>query len=155
MKEYFMLEALKEAQKAFNSNEVPVGAVIVCHNEIIACAHNQKEKNNDVLSHAELLAIREAEKKIGNWRLSDCEIYVTLEPCPMCASALQQARISKIYYGVDNIDLNMHKIVQKIILPTNTNPGIELVGGLLSDQSKKMLTEFFMKKRKEQTFDIK
>jgi tRNA(adenine34) deaminase len=99
MKEYFMEEALKEAERALQLKEVPVGAVIVKNDTIIARAHNLKETLNDPTAHAEILAIREACRVLNNWRLTGCEVYVTLEPCAMCASAIGQARIKKLYIG--------------------------------------------------------
>lgn len=95
----FMEEALKEAELAFKSSEVPVGAVIVKNGKIIAAEHNRKEELNDCTAHAEILAIREASKVIKNWRLNGCHMYVTLEPCPMCAGAIASARLSKITIG--------------------------------------------------------
>lgn len=95
----YMNEAYKEALKALKFDEVPVGAIIVKDNKIIARAYNKKEINNNVLGHAELIAIQKASKKIGSWRLNGCEMYVTLEPCSMCLSALIHSRIDKVYYG--------------------------------------------------------
>ncbi|MBL4937559.1 nucleoside deaminase [Clostridium sp. YIM B02515] len=99
MKDFYMKEALKEAYKAIDLKEIPVGAIIVKHNIIIARTHNLKESLKDAAAHAEILAIKEASKVLNNWRLKDCEMYVTLEPCPMCASAIAQARVSKLYIG--------------------------------------------------------
>lgn len=101
-KEKFMKEALKEAKKAYDRDEIPVGAVIVRDGKIIARAHNSKESSKNAVAHAEILAIQKACKKLESWRLLDCEMYVTLEPCPMCAGALINARISKIYIGTDD-----------------------------------------------------
>ena len=100
--EKFMKEALKEAKKAYDKEEIPVGAVIVKEGKIIARAHNSKEISKNAVSHAEILAIQKACKKLESWRLLDCEMYVTLEPCPMCAGAIINARISKIYIGTDD-----------------------------------------------------
>ena len=100
--EKFMKEALKEAKKAYDKEEIPVGAVIVKDGKIIARAHNSKEISKNAVSHAEILAIQKACKKLESWRLLDCEMYVTLEPCPMCAGAIINARISKIYIGTDD-----------------------------------------------------
>ena len=97
--EYFMKQAIKEANKAYQKLEVPVGAIIVKDGEIIARAHNQKETKTDTTKHAEIIAIQKASKKLNAWRLEDCEMYVTLEPCSMCAGAILQARIAKVYYG--------------------------------------------------------
>ena len=98
-KEYFMKEALKEAKKAYNKLEVPVGVVIVKDDKIIARAYNQKEMKNSPIKHAEIIAIEKACRKLNNWRLNDCEMYVTLEPCPMCTGAIINSRIKKIYIG--------------------------------------------------------
>ena len=103
MKYEFMQEAIKQAKKAYELDEVPIGAVIVKDNKVIAVGYNQKNKLNNVLKHAEIIAIEQAQQKLNNWRLNDCEIYVTLEPCPMCASAIQQSRIEKVYYGLSKM----------------------------------------------------
>lgn len=99
MKNKFMEEAYKEAIKARDEDEVPVGAVIVKNGKIIAREHNRKEKNNDPMGHAEILCIKKACKKVGDWYLKDCEMYVTLEPCVMCAGAIMHSRIEKVFYG--------------------------------------------------------
>jgi tRNA(adenine34) deaminase len=99
MKNKFMEAAYKEAIKARDEDEVPVGAVIVKNGKIIARAHNRKEKNNDPMGHAEILCIKKACKKVGDWYLKDCEMYVTLEPCVMCAGAIMHSRIEKVFYG--------------------------------------------------------
>lgn len=103
-KDKFMNAALEEARKAYELKEVPVGVVIVKAGKIISKAHNLKEFNKDVTAHAEIIAIRNAERVLDNWRLSDCEMYVTLEPCPMCASAIAQSRIKKLYIGTSDIN---------------------------------------------------
>ena len=99
MQQKFMKAALKEAQKAYDKLEVPVGCVIVKDNKIIARAHNLKETKTDTTKHAEILAIQKASKKLKSWRLTDCDMYVTLEPCSMCAGAIIQSRLNKVYYG--------------------------------------------------------
>lgn len=98
----YMKVALKEAQKAFEKEEIPVGAIIVKDGKVIAKAHNSKETSKNACGHAEILAIEKACKKLNNWRLLNCEMYVTLEPCPMCAGALINSRISKVYIGTDD-----------------------------------------------------
>ena len=98
-KQYYMEQALKEAKKAYKKLEVPVGAIIVKDGKIIARAHNQKETKTDTTKHAEILAIQKASKKLKSWRLIDCEMYVTLEPCTMCAGAIINSRIKKVYIG--------------------------------------------------------
>ena len=102
MKEKFMKEALKEAKKAYDKDEIPVGGIVVKDNKIIARAHNLKEGKNNAICHAEILAIQKACKKLDSWRLLDCEMYVTLEPCSMCAGALINSRIKKIYIGTSD-----------------------------------------------------
>ena len=99
---YYMSLALKEAQKAFKHNEIPVGCIIVKNNKIIAKAYNKREKNNKAIDHAEILAITKANKKIKNWRLDECIMYVTMEPCMMCCGAIEQSRIKKVIYGCEN-----------------------------------------------------
>ena len=102
MEEKFMKEALKEAKKAYNKLEVPVGAVIVKDGKIIARGYNQKETKTDTTKHAEIIAIQKASQKLKSWRLLDCEMYVTLEPCSMCAGAIINSRIKKVYYGTSD-----------------------------------------------------
>lgn len=148
--------ALKEAKKAFNQNEVPVGAIIVYNDTIIAKAYNEKEQKKSIFAHAEILAIHKATKKLKNWRLENCDIYVTLEPCPMCTSAIQQSRIRKIYYGVENSDKKNHEIFSNICKGTNTNKSTAFCGKILEDQCAKILKDFFQKQRNkniEQKFD--
>lgn len=100
--EKYMKEALKWAQKALDINEVPVGAVIVFHDEIIGWGYNSRQSTMDITGHAEIMAIRQASQNLQSWKLNDCIMYVTLEPCIMCAGAIQQARIEKLYYGADD-----------------------------------------------------
>ena len=114
-KEYYMKEALKEAKKAYKKQEIPVGAIIVKDGNIIARGYNQKELKKDSTMHAEIIAIRKASKKIGAWRLNDCEMYITLEPCPMCAGAIVQSRIKKIYIGTESNIKSNKKIVESIL----------------------------------------
>ena len=114
MNKLFMNCALEEAQKAFVENEVPVGAIIVKDNVIIARSHNLKVKTSNIMNHAEIIAINMASDKLKDWRLNDCEMYITLEPCPMCASAIQQSRISKVYIGTKSNAISNTEIVEKI-----------------------------------------
>ena len=101
MKEYFMKMAYCEAKKAYKNDEIPVGCVIVCENEIVACGYNKKERKNNALMHAEIIAIDKASRKLGSWRLDNCDIYVTLEPCMMCMGAIIESRIRNVYYLLD------------------------------------------------------
>ena len=146
--EKFMNVALQEAQMAMIADEVPIGAVIVHQGKIIAKAHNLKEGNQDVLAHAELLAIRQAESKFKNWRLLDCTIYVTLEPCPMCASAIQQARINRIVYGTSNADTQNEKIISQIFSLSAINPTVQITKNVMEEECRELLNTFFRKKRK-------
>ncbi len=138
--------ALKEAKKAFLENEVPVGAVIVCNGEIVAMAHNKKMKSNCIFNHAEILAIKKACKKKGDWRLSDCELYVTLEPCPMCAGAIRESRIKKIYIGTYSNIVSNKNVIKNILCNDNYNHCVEIE--YLNDfDCSKILTDFFSCKR--------
>lgn len=142
-KEYFDI-AFEEAKKSFHNDEVPVGAVIVQNGKIISTGHNAKESKNCVLEHAELNAIKEASKKLNNWRLNDCDIYVTLEPCEMCAAAIKQARISTIYSALSNDDQNIHSRVVSILDKDKSNPQVLLINDLEKERAKKLLNEFFV-----------
>jgi len=143
----FLEEAFLNAEKAYNNNEVPIGAVIVKNNEIISYGFNLKEKNSCVLDHAELIAIAAAEQKVGNWRLDDCDIYVTLDPCPMCASAIKQARIKNVYSALTNSDKITTEIIKMIFLADKTNPPVNLFSNLSPEKSRKLLNSFFEKQR--------
>ena len=136
------------ANRAFENDEVPVGAVIVKNNEVISFGFNSKERDSSVLSHAELIAICEAEKKLGNWRLDGCDMYVTLDPCPMCASAIKQSRISNVYSALSSSDVRNFDIISDIFLPDGLNPGVSFNTNISPEKSKKLLSEFFEMKRK-------
>ena len=138
-----MRRALELAEQA--DGEIAVGAVIVKNGEIIACACNKKEQNNDVTSHAEILAIREAEQKLGNWRLDDCEMYVTLEPCPMCAWAIINSRLKTVYFG--SYDTNYGALGSKIDLRQIANSKLEVYGGILEQECNEVLKNCFDKIR--------
>ena len=147
MKIKYMMEAIKEAKKAYDIDEVPIGAVIVKNDRIIARGYNKKNKLNNVLKHAEIIAIEKAQKKLNNWRLNDCDIYITLEPCPMCASAIQQSRISKVYYGLENSDKNNRKIINQIFNGSNTNKEVSCEKNICVEEIKEIMKEFFKNKR--------
>lgn len=149
MNEIFMDLAIKQAELAMQENEIPIGCVIVNGDKIIAVAHNMKEKSRMVTRHAEIIAIEEASKQIGNWRLLNCDIYITLEPCPMCASAIKQARISNVYCGLSNSDSNNLKIINQIFQNDNTNPKVNLYNNLAVDKVKYIMQNFFEKQRKK------
>jgi len=141
--EYFMREALKEAQKAFEKDEVPVGAVIVCGDRIIARTHNLTEHLNDVTAHAEMQAFTSASEYIGGKFLDDCTLYVTLEPCVMCAGAAFWSRISRIVYAAEDEKRGYSLIDQQLL-----HPKTGIIKGLLEEESASLLRSFFEKKRK-------
>lgn len=147
--ERFIIQALKEAQKAKDIDEVPIGCVIVDEttNKIIAKAHNQRIKQKDATAHAELLAIRKACKKFGDWRLENCTLYVTLEPCVMCAGAILNSRIKRVVFGAKDEKSGFlggnYDISNKSLL----NHNFEVIGGILEDQCKLILQDFFKSKR--------
>lgn len=146
MKDDFINIALDEAKKAYKINEVPVGAVMVLDGKVIAKAHNLKRNTNNVMNHAEIMCINEASKQIGDWRLNECEMYVTLEPCPMCAGALVQARVRKIYIGSESNIKSNKDIVQKILQNSEYNHFVE-IEYLNNKDCSQILTDFFSNKR--------
>jgi len=148
MEEKFMKSALKEAQKAYDKLEVPVGCVIVKDGKIIARAHNQKETKNDTTKHAELLAIQKASKKLGSWRLIDCEMYVTLEPCSMCAGAIINSRIKKIFIGTKDEKTGACGSVLNLLKDYKFNHTVELEIGLMKNECETILKDFFKELRK-------
>ncbi len=146
MKDKYINSALDEAKKAFNLNEVPVGAVIVRNNEMLAKSHNLKKSTNNIMNHAEIIAIMEASSYIGDWRLNDCEMYITLEPCPMCAGAIVQSRIKKIYIGAESNIKSNKKIVENILQNNEYNHQVE-IEYLDNKDCSQILTRFFENKR--------
>ena len=148
LNEKFMKEALKEAQKAYEKLEVPVGCVIVKDGKIIARAHNQKETKFDTTKHAEILAIQKASKKLNSWRLIDCDMYVILEPCPMCAGAIIQSRVRKVYFGAP--DEKTGAVGSKLNLFTDYkfNHNVDFEIGILNEECKSLLQDFFKDLRK-------
>lgn len=137
----YMKKALKEANKAYSIGEIPVGAVIVKNGKVIAKAHNLKEKHGLVTSHAEIIALQKACKKQKNWRLCDCEIYVTLEPCMMCLGAIVNSRIRKIYYGASNSKFNITKFCD------SENIKVTIYPKIMEYQCSILLKNFFSSKR--------
>ncbi len=140
--EYFMKEAYKEAQKAFDQDEIPVGAIVVWNNQVIARAHNLTETLTDVTAHAEMQAITSAANALGGKYLNECTLYVTLEPCPMCAGALYWAQLGKLVFGASDEKRGYQN--------TNTNmlhPKTEVVSGIMSEESSTIMKEFFQQKR--------
>ena len=147
-KEKFMKTALKEAQKAYDKLEVPVGCVIVKDGKIIARAHNLKETKNDTTKHAEILAIQKASKKLNSWRLIGCELYVTLEPCSMCAGAMIQSRIQKLYFGAEDYKTGAVGSVCNLLEDYPCNHHVEVEKGILKDECEQILKNFFRDLRK-------
>jgi len=142
-----MKEALKEAEIAYSRQEVPVGAVIVYQNKIIARAHNQKEELQDPTAHAEILAIQQAAKYLGSWHLEDIDLYVTLEPCPMCAFAMLQARINKLIFGTSDPKAGAAGSIINIVQDKRFNHQIEVVSGILEKECGLILQKFFQERR--------
>lgn len=134
-----MKRAINLARQA--CGEIPVGAIIVKNGEVISSAHNRKEEMNDVTAHAEILAIREAELKLKNWRLEDCEMYVTLEPCPMCAWAIVNSRIKTVYFG--SYDTNYGALGSVIDVRKLANSKMKVYGGIIEEECDKILDEYF------------
>lgn len=149
MNSKYMDLAFFEAEKAYKRGEVPVGAVIVKNDKIIAKAFNIKEKSNCAINHAEIIAIKKASKRLKNWRLEDCDLYVTLEPCPMCASAIKQSRIKNVYSALSNKDKNNNYLINKIFECDTTNPSVCFFNELESKKSETLLQKFFSKRRKK------
>lgn len=145
--EYFMKEAIIEAKKCLLLDEVPVGAVVVKDGKIIGRGHNLRETLKDATAHAEIIAIKEACKTLGGWRLIDCEIYVTLEPCVMCAGALVNSRIKKLVFGAYDKRFGACGTIYNIACDERLNHRFEVVGGVLEDECSMMLSNFFKKKR--------
>ena len=143
---YYMKIALKEAMKALLTDDVPIGAVIVKNGKIVARGHNAKNSKNNSILHAEIIAIEKACKKMNNWRLNDCTMYITMIPCPMCASAINQSRISKVVYGTvpNNYDKQM---ILNIFNDKNYGNPVQVVENVLSDECSCLLKKFFLKKR--------
>lgn len=137
----FMSIAIEEAKKAAVKGEIPIGAVIVKENKVIAKAHNLRESLKNALCHAEISAINSACKEIDNWRLDGCDMYVTLEPCPMCCGAILQARLRSVYFGAYSLETGCMGTVCN--LPgLMKNHSLEVYGGIMEDECKKLLTEF-------------
>lgn len=140
--DFFMKQALSEAKRAFERDEVPIGAVVVCQGRIIARAHNLTETLNDVTAHAEMQAITSAASVLGGKYLKDCTLYVTVEPCPMCAGGLGWAQITKIVYGASDAKRGYSKIS-----PNALHPKTEVVSGVLQEECAALMQEFFKQKR--------
>ncbi len=139
--------ALSEARQAFDEGEVPIGAIVVHHDQVIAAAHNQRETLRDPTAHAEMIAITQAAEALGSWRLLECTLYVTLEPCPMCAGAIVQARLPAIVYGATDPKAGACHTLYQITADTRLNHQSTVLGGVLADECRAILQEFFAQQR--------
>ena len=149
MDEKYMNLALKEARKAYEIGDVPVGAIIVKNSKVISKAHNQKEKTQNPTRHAEIIAIEKACKKLKTWHLDNCILYVTLEPCLMCAGAIIQSRIKKIVYSTSSEKFGYIESIDNILLNNKNNHIVNTKKGICSEQSQILLKNFFKEKRKQ------
>lgn len=144
-----MEEALKEADKAFKLDETPIGAIVTLDGQIIARGHNRRNTDKNPLAHAEIFAINQAAKKIGDWRLEECTLYVTLEPCPMCAGAIVQARIPKVVFGTRSPKAGFAGSVMNILQLDALNHQVDLVEGVLQEECSQILKKYFRNMRQE------
>ncbi|KNZ68487.1 CMP/dCMP deaminase zinc-binding protein [Thermincola ferriacetica] len=145
----YMQLALEEARAAFKLGEVPIGAVIVIGDDVVARAHNMKEQWKDATAHAELVAIKEAVQKLGHWRyLKDAALYVTIEPCPMCAGAMVQSRIEKVVYGAADPKAGAMGSLMNLAQDPRLNHRVEVVAGVLEEECSKLMKAFFRRLRK-------
>jgi len=149
LKEQYMREAIKEAEKAAAIGEVPIGAVIVWRGEIIGRGHNEREATNDATTHAEMTEIRQANAYKQNWRLEEAELYVTLEPCPMCCGAILLSRIKKVYYGAADLKGGTAGTLMNLLQDERFNHQSEVERGVLEDECRALLQNFFRALRKE------
>ncbi|GAB6172688.1 tRNA adenosine(34) deaminase TadA [Paradesulfitobacterium aromaticivorans] len=143
----WMRLAFEQAQIAFELGEVPIGAVVVQGDKVIALAHNEKEQRQDPTAHAEVLAIQRATEVLGSWRLSDATLYVTLEPCPMCAGAIIQARLQQLVYGAADLKGGAAGSVMNVLDVTRWNHRVEVIAGIMEEECSQILKDFFMQRR--------
>ncbi|NLX56499.1 MAG: nucleoside deaminase [Planctomycetaceae bacterium] len=144
-----MEQALREAKQALAEDEVPIGCVIVQGERVIAAAHNQREQLHDPTAHAEMIAITQAAAAIGDWRLEQCRLYVTLEPCPMCAGAILQARVPLVIYGATDPKAGAVTSLYHLLDDSRLNHRCEVIAGVLADRCGRMLTHFFQAQRRQ------
>ena len=147
MMEKYMREAIKQAKKAVAIGEVPIGCVIVYGDKIIARGYNKRNLKKTTLGHAELIAIQKASKKLGDWRLEDCTMYITLEPCPMCAGAIVQARIPRVVVGAMNPKAGCAGSILNILQVKQFNHQVELVTGVMQEECQNLMKDFFRQLR--------
>jgi tRNA(adenine34) deaminase len=146
--ELYMQKALIAAQEAARKGEVPVGAVVVLRGEVVAVAHNERETKSDPTAHAEVVALRHASAALGSWRLLDAELYVTMEPCPMCAGALVNARLRRVYYGCDDPKAGAARTLYRLLDDPRLNHRVEVIPGVLATESAALLRAFFSRLRR-------
>lgn len=144
----FMRQALEAAEAATRRGEVPVGAVVVVGGQVIAVAHNERETGNDPTAHAEVLALRRASAALGSWRLTEADLYVTMEPCPMCAGAIVNARVRRVFYGCHDPKAGAVRSLYQILDDRRLNHRVEVVPGVLSDEAAGLLRAFFGRLRR-------
>ncbi|MHC4386459.1 MAG: tRNA adenosine(34) deaminase TadA [Planctomycetota bacterium] len=149
--EQYMQKAIDQAYIAEENGDVPIGCVIVHENRVIAKAYNQREQLNDPTAHAEIIALTQASEFIGNWRLHGCTIYVTLEPCPMCAGALVLGRLDRLVYGTNDPKTGAVKSLYNIVQDERLNHRLNVTSGVLEDECKKQLQDFFQRRRVEKS----
>ncbi|MFP4017209.1 MAG: tRNA adenosine(34) deaminase TadA [Halanaerobiales bacterium] len=146
--EEFMKLALIEAKKALEIEEVPIGAIVVCNGKIVGRGHNLKERDFDPTAHAEIIALQDAAGNLQNWRLDDCDLYVTIEPCPMCAGAIVQARIRRLVFGAYDPKAGATGSLYNIVKDQRLNHQVtEVAAGILAEESRNLMQEFFKKLR--------
>jgi tRNA(adenine34) deaminase len=148
--ELFMEEALRAAQRALEAGEIPVGAVVVCEGRIIGCGWNRNLAESDPTAHAEIVALREAGAALGNHRLGECEIFVTIEPCAMCSGALVHARLKRLVYGAEDAKAGAVHSVVRVLNHPEFNHRMEVRSGVLAGRSAELLQSFFRQRREEQ-----
>ena len=146
--EKYMREAIKQAKKAYEINEVPIGCVIVCEDKIISRGYNRRTTNKNPLAHAEMIAIKKASKKVGDWRLEDCTMYVTLEPCQMCSGAIVQSRMKKVVVGCMNAKAGCAGSILNLLQMDEFNHQVELETGVLEEECSLLMKNFFKELRK-------
>ena len=144
---FYMNMALEQARAAFAADEVPVGAVIVSNEKVVAAAHNQREMLKDPTAHAEMIAITQAAESLQGWRLAECTLYVSLEPCPMCAGAILQSRIPRVVYGASDPKAGAVDSLFKLLNDPRLNHQAEVISGIEAERCGMILTEFFQMKR--------
>jgi tRNA(adenine34) deaminase len=151
--EHFMCEALRQAQKAYDAGEVPVGAIVLRAGKIIARAHNQVELLRDATAHAEMLALTQAEAAVGDWRLTDCDLYVTKEPCPMCAGALVHTRVRRVIFGCIDPSAGAAGSVMNLLQMPTLNHRCDVASGILQNECAAILQNFFRKRRPDKQIE--